>query len=348
MATSYVSPPRRLRAGFTLVELLVAMAVLALILVLVGQIISHTSSTIGSSTRNISVDQMAGTVLDRIGAELSAMVTKGPATLIAIKNTSGSDGLAFVSNGRGEDLGYATNSIRLSVWGCGVAPQSDYVASGSTSTALPMVCLGSGALLFNGTNGSWEQATTNMLISNTVLQAAANDVSNWMSATAPVTTAGAGLGAPEPLNLGTFRLEVCFLRSDGQLINGSGTSTNALPLNRNFLSSAAAGSVTQYPVAFNAKDTNLYDANGNPLYVRAIVVGIAVIDPQSQKQLGPTLLNKLSSTNVFPKAADGQSPLQAWDFSRVNSSPVTYNQLSSISPLALRYIHIYQRYFYVD
>ena len=39
MATSYVSPPRRLRAGFTLVELLVAMAVLALILVLVARLI---------------------------------------------------------------------------------------------------------------------------------------------------------------------------------------------------------------------------------------------------------------------------------------------------------------------
>ena len=334
--------PRSCGAGFTLVELLVAVAVLALILAMMGQIAIGTSNSIGNSSRNISIDRMANVVLDRIGDEISGMVKSGSATLVAIKNSDGNDGLALLSNGRVEDRSYQANTVRLGVFGFGVAPQSYYDATGSASTPVPMVCQGSGAVLFTGSKQQYEP--------NYALQGATTDVSNWMAAGSPITTAGTELGVPEPLGTGAFRFEVCFLRSDGKLI-----STTAPPLNKNFVTPPTTTPATptplvvftspQYPLAFNADESNDL---ANQTFIRAIVVGIAVIDPQSQKRMG-NKLSTLASTSTFPKTADNQTPMQAWDFSEgASSAPVTYNQLKALSPTAVQYVHIYQRYYYIN
>ena len=64
------------REGFTLVELLVSMSVLAVLVLLVAQLTNSATSTVSTSGRHIDADTEARMVLNRVGDELSSMLKR--------------------------------------------------------------------------------------------------------------------------------------------------------------------------------------------------------------------------------------------------------------------------------
>jgi prepilin-type N-terminal cleavage/methylation domain-containing protein len=68
-------PPKR-QNGFTLLELLVAMSVLAIVVVLMAQMIGSTSLITSSGTKRMAADEEARMVLDRMAADIARMVKR--------------------------------------------------------------------------------------------------------------------------------------------------------------------------------------------------------------------------------------------------------------------------------
>jgi len=314
---------------------MVAVTILALILIFVGQIATGTSASISRTTRDIAITTMANNAFDRISSTMAGMITTGSGTMVAIKGTgAGSDSLVFLSNSRISSRTGVTQPIRMSGLGFGVVSMTDDDVTGTP--AIPMLTWGNGALIFANpsTFTASTSASNGQIQPSTALQYAVNDM-----ALAKTNGSGNTFLDFQPLGTGIFRLEVCFLSSNGNLLCGTQA---AVPLNKNFTSTYTG---KQLPLAFKPVDSN---DTTNSTYVRAIVVGIAVIDPPTQNLL---TTRQLTTTlpNDFPKVTtDGVTPLQKWDFS--NQTPTTvYSSLKNFGkPAVLQYTRIYQRYIYVN
>ena len=90
----------RQQKGFTLVEILVAVAVLALIIAMAVQILSFTLQVSLSSSHQLDASQRCRAVLDAIGADLTNLVVTNGSTVL-VQDTGGTVQLAFLSSGRG-------------------------------------------------------------------------------------------------------------------------------------------------------------------------------------------------------------------------------------------------------
>lgn len=89
------------RAGaFTLVELLVSMAVLILLLAIVAQMMTSASATITSSRKYMDADSQARMIFDRIAADLSKLVKRADVDYIFDKQNA-NDSLFFYSEAPG-------------------------------------------------------------------------------------------------------------------------------------------------------------------------------------------------------------------------------------------------------
>lgn len=82
--------------GFTMLELLVAMAVLALLMLLVIQIVGLSSSAVSGSSKKMDSVAAGRFVLDRLGADLAARLRREDAGSSFAK-ANGSDALVFFS-----------------------------------------------------------------------------------------------------------------------------------------------------------------------------------------------------------------------------------------------------------
>jgi prepilin-type N-terminal cleavage/methylation domain-containing protein len=86
-------PSFRARAGFTLVEVLVAMAVLAVIIVAVAKIVDMTSALTTMNNKHIDANGQARTVFDRMADDFGRMVKRNDLDCIFCKATGSSQGL---------------------------------------------------------------------------------------------------------------------------------------------------------------------------------------------------------------------------------------------------------------
>src|SRR5437879_11580070 len=69
-------PDNRLSAAFSLVELMVAVAVLAILIALVAQLTNSATAITRVGTKHIDADTQARTVLDRLGFDISRMIRR--------------------------------------------------------------------------------------------------------------------------------------------------------------------------------------------------------------------------------------------------------------------------------
>jgi type II secretory pathway component PulJ len=98
------------KEGFTLVEILVAVAVLMILVVLVAQIVGSASSLTAAGHKRMDADDEARLVMDRIAADLSGMPRRSDLSLLLVNNR-GNDELYFVSRSPGyAPLRSASNS----------------------------------------------------------------------------------------------------------------------------------------------------------------------------------------------------------------------------------------------
>ncbi|MEI8340475.1 MAG: prepilin-type N-terminal cleavage/methylation domain-containing protein [Verrucomicrobiota bacterium] len=104
-----VNPPEIRRAGFTLVELLLSMAVMILIFALCGTMIQSTQNILGNGMKKIDADAEARLVFDRLSVDFASLIKRTDVDYI-VKNSlqpqPGNDNIAFFSKASGY---YSTN-----------------------------------------------------------------------------------------------------------------------------------------------------------------------------------------------------------------------------------------------
>src|SRR5881398_736305 len=69
-------PDNRLSAAFSLVELMVAVAVLAILIALVAQLTNSATTITRVGTKHIDADTQARAVLDRVGLDIAQMIKR--------------------------------------------------------------------------------------------------------------------------------------------------------------------------------------------------------------------------------------------------------------------------------
>jgi hypothetical protein len=310
--------------AFTMVEMLVSMAVLIMIMVLFVQILNHTLATTQTATKHMDIASQSRVVFNRLGADLAGMPAGNSATLVVVKdvggNPAGSDALVFVTRGRTRLRGDVTNNaIRLGVRAYRVEAFADPALD---SQPAPMLAWGDGTVTWNAPSSGTLQVSSDIA---GALAAALADVIRQ-----PATAAG-NMVQFQPLADGIFRFEVCFLLSDGTLVSAPPTSVTF----------ASLASSNVYPLALSPEDS----ADPNRLYVKALVVGVVGLDAAGRRLAGVngSLLPQLAG--VFPDPSASQTPLQVWDINttlRASLAPPNY------PPPVLRGIRAYQSYYYVN
>lgn len=117
-AFSLPTPPRplRLNAGFTLIEILVALGVLGIVLALFTQIVGHVENVTTGGRRRLDVDSTAQLTLDRIARDLSTRASRADVDWLLQKNT-GDDAVYFFSEAPGYCTVNATQSDTIALIG---------------------------------------------------------------------------------------------------------------------------------------------------------------------------------------------------------------------------------------
>jgi prepilin-type N-terminal cleavage/methylation domain-containing protein len=106
----------RLSRGFTLVELLVAIAVLAFIIIMIGQMVGGLSQAMTSNAKRLDATGQARLVFDRLGMDLAALPQRSDLGISFTKaptpatSTNSSDSIAFYSTVTGYN---GTRSLAL-------------------------------------------------------------------------------------------------------------------------------------------------------------------------------------------------------------------------------------------
>lgn len=380
--------------GFTLVEVLVSMTVLILIVAMLAQVVQNTSSSIQRSTKGMDNTQLSTIALDRIGNSIVGMISSGQGTLVAVKNASGNDGLAMVTNGRVRSRVTSANpapsisvngfaDIRMGARGFCVINTMDAdlspTSSGGNFPLVPMLNWGDGTVRWPTPPPSPATGTTPApvpFVRDDPLQALA-DATSDVASQAAASNYGSSGATPtpnmlqfSPLSRSIFRFEICFLLSNGKLISGATTAppcnsrlyTNGIPPLAPVTIPSTSNPPplsTVWPLACSAADSNDTTGqgpNGQPLYVRAVVVGIASLDLSTQKILTNDQLQNLASINILAKTKDDPTtqaclpPAQVWDIS--NPTATTYQNITTANPTfppaVLQNIRFTQRYFYVN
>ncbi|WP_166443053.1 PulJ/GspJ family protein [Phragmitibacter flavus] len=266
------------RRAFTLIELLIVMAILGMLVLLMSQLLNDTLSVTGRGNQRIDADSEARLVLDRIGIDIARMV-KRPDIDYYLQKTSGDDQLAFFS----ESTGYYPDGIE-SETPKGTASLIGYRIENQKLERL------SKALIWNGVNTSTPGATgisaqnKPMIygIGATPGEVLLNSYTINGGGGSSITTTGSA-SDPDYQVIGenVFRLEFCYLMKNGTL------------------------SDTPW-LAPNTTINGLRD-------VAAIIVAIAVLDPASRSTLNASQLTAASAK--LPNVAGttlSSPPLPLW------------------------------------
>lgn len=238
------STGKRGRAAFTLVELLLAVAVLALLIILVAQLTNSAMLTTTESRKQMDAESQARTILDRIGSDLGKMVKRKDVDCYlkgwnAAATMEGNDTLFFFS----ETIGYfsgASLSARSPVTLVG------YRINPATPSGYALERLGQG-LAWDGGNGADSMPFLTYAAGDGVPAPASTIEGRWPG------IVGAGGTSPDYQAIGeqVFRFEYCYLLKDGTFSN----------------------------TPFIAPHTSVQGAQD----ILAIVVAIAILDNTSRK-----------------------------------------------------------------
>jgi prepilin-type N-terminal cleavage/methylation domain-containing protein len=317
--------------AFTLLEMIVAMAVLVIAMVLVTQITSSTVNTAQQSHRVMDVSIQARNVLDRLSAHLNSAATTGGMTVAVVKDIQGAgtgsspkynDGIAFIANARANSATVGNSPpglLRSTVVGYRVETDTDPgLGVGGAGIAAPMLKWGSLPLAFpGGTSG----AATDMLQTLTTAVSAVQASGN--AKTFPFETLAPNI----------FRFEVSLLLSDGTIV---GTPQN-IPYDKDLQSKAASGTSAVCYLALS-KESSIIPSATAPSFVRALIVGIAGLSGDVRQLVGSSKLTSLADGLLNP--SDGATPIQTWSVTGLSPSfPARAQVVSNV--------RFYQRYYYL-
>jgi len=313
------NPPRSTVSGFTILELLAAMAVLALLVVMVAQITSSASATVSRSRKHMDADSQARAIFDRVATDIGKMVKRGDVDCI-VKGSNcdapnnppampGNDAMFFFS----EAPGYSSTLTSTQKSPVTLVGYRINEAATASAPAYALERLASAIPWETGTGGNGVAFLTR---------------ASAASAPAPGSTIATGWGNSvgtiggnykdgsstdfQAIGEGVFRFEYCYLLKDGTFSN--------TPF------------IVPHTTARGMQD------------VSAIVVAFAILDSTSRK-IAPDL-KKLS--DALPDALFASpSTLMAEAWKNAIASPGFASSVG-IPQLAAGQVRVYQRFFYLN
>ena len=318
--------------GFTLVEMLVSMAVLSLIILMITQMVNNAAMVVANSGKHVDTDTEARVVFDRLAVELGAMVKrpevdysafKQPASTLPAQYGSlteqanpqqGNDQLAFYSETTGYVYGNASlvgnKKANVSLVAYQVAP--DPYAAGT----LPVLQRMSQAMGWEpGTSGTW----------NGIAYLPITLTQQWGNVFGPPYTNGTG--GYDTVGDQVFRMEYTYL------LKPTATGTSRY-------------SVTPWDTTAVPAHTSINGFQD----VAAIVVTLALLDSRSRLLVHD--YSVLTGNSLFPDALESTTDSKyngdvapAWNAALKSPSFATQ---AGIPQAAAGAIRIYERSFPLD
>ena len=311
--------PKQLGRAFSLLELLVAIVLLAILGVLMAQITGSITSATRLSNQGVDAAAQARIAFDRIGMDLNSAVLRPDADFQAAStNTAAGNFLSFFSTIASADpipapSGFTNRRISLVAYRTGPSTENSN-----------RVCLLRAAKAIGWNEAGFMGIQTNGMAANGTVT---NNVSvPLFGAGFPLTLANADFDILAPAvihSVAGFQLY-----PDNQPATLQDGTTVA----------QARGQIVYSPpvtAAANAGDIRL-----DPTRIGAIVVGLVVIDPEKLKLLDAASVNLLSAAFANPPAQD-QLPVAKWmaDTANLVDLPATV-------PIPIRQsVRVYQRFF---
>lgn len=356
-------PQQAPKHGFTLVEMLVSMAILVLLIVLIAQMTSSATTVTTNSRKHMDTDSQARLVFDRMANDFSNMVRRKDVDYLFYKTASSTTGVNDAMFFYSEAPAYlsltATNSSSVAVIGYRVNP-----------TSLQLERLGEKL--------SWDGQTTNDATSTSTnakpggmtfltFPGATPDPGSTLAGTWQKTIGTAGSNYTDGTDSSfhaigdqVYRLEVSFLLTDGS-ISTKPILTPAAASPSNNLSAAVPPVATNDSAGGYGAGSRWYDTSGRQGYictsaaagaavwspigiqdVSGFIVGLGILDTNSRALAGSTT----GMVGALPDAVDGAPIATTWRAS--NYLKVSGTGSSGVSQAAASQLRIYERYFYLN
>lgn len=345
--------PARFCGAFTLVELLLVMAIFAMMALMMLRMVGNTTELISRAEKRIDTDAQSRLIFDRMASDFQGMA-KNPSVNFWFNAQTGNDAFYFFSEATGhfadsDPYGIAStarNTVSL------VGYRVSDVTSGNTRFELER--LGRGLHWFDYAPGSGDSTSVCYLPStiSTNFSTPLSDPYNNSSNPQP----GGNSGVPQWDVVGNLvvRMECCLLLKDGSL--------SVLPIMKPFTTQSFAPAANNASGGIYTSGSRWYDQDhkvgyictngsaGNLVWaplglqdVSAVVVAIAVIDSRSRIIANKTALAKFSS--LLPDFNPDNPTLMSVVWQNVINQPGFATEIG-LPPSAAAGVHIYQRYFY--
>ena len=341
-----ITAPQRDSWGFSLLEVMISTAVVAMLILLVAQLMSSATAITRTGTKHIDTDTQARLVLDRMAVDFAQMLkrtdvdyyVKGPTNYNGHGNghgygkkvqtgQQGSDQIAFFSQGSGYyPASGAQSPVSLVAYRVNSSP--------NLSSYLKLERMGKG-LLWNGVSNLTNLNNASTIYPIVFLPQTISGIANagkmWSDAVNNPSSATTEDSSYETIGPSVFRFEYYYLLKNG--------------------------GVTDVPWDISARPTQTSLTNPVSIGltdVESIAVAIAVIDPASRSLISDASLFDLASDMADFKNAKGNgNPAKnigdmedQWNtavLSAVSSGKTSTNSL--VPPAAASAIRIYGRYF---
>jgi len=362
---------RKTNIAFTLVEMLVSIAVLVMLVLLIAQVFNSATATATLSNNHLGADEAARQVFDRMGSDMAAMVRRPDVNYIFYKQPGG------VSDQPGDDAmffyaqapGYLNTSASSAMATTGSASNMALVGYrinryNSYFSGIPVLERLGESLTWGGRPDTTGTFPGGMVYLSNPLSAVSTLAGNW-TYTLGMPPYNADVQGNQQdsthyqvLSDSVFRMEVCFLLKSGTYVLSGTTAVTGTTGYSNAPTALPQAIPGSYITGNYFTSSSLPDLAGNvygfPPDLRGIVVTIAVLDDQSRKTvpsgrlsaLAAILSDSLSGAATFGSVeANPQLPAQIWQGELLQNG---LSQSVGIPEAALQQVRVYERTFYLD
>jgi len=363
--------PGRKPPAFTLVEMLVSVAVLAILVLLISRLFNSATATATMSRSHIDADEAARKVFDRMGSDLAAMVRRSDVNYIFYKQPSagsgqpGNDSMFFYSEAPGY-LSSSATSAMVTTGSAGTVALVGYRINQFNQyySGVPVMERLGENLTWGGAPDTTGTFPGGMVFLTTPVSAISTLAGNWVYTLGlpPYNANVAGnqedTSHYQVLSDMVFRMEFCFLLKSGTYaLSGTSVVTGTTGYS-NAPTAIPAAAPQQYVTSNYFTGSSLPDLAGNvygfPPDLGGIVVTIAILDNTTRKLVPSGSLAALAAafsdslsgnTTAGSVQANPQLTAQAWENQLLQNG---FAQTVNIPQAALQQVRVYERTFYLD
>lgn len=276
-------------SGFSLIELLVAMAVMALVLVLALQVLTNTGAAIKTADNQRGAGTSARVALDRFASDFStAMLTGGASAIVSTNANASGSFIRFICLSRARDNGTETIP-RGAIIGYGINPITEKI--GGQDVTYDALKRGDGRAAFSG--GGSSLADIFAALSQSPPTGVIPDA-NWA-----------------PLGSGIVRFHISYVLDDGSIVQTPPEYEMVSPQTGarvGFLNDLSMGAGFT-AVAFAPENAPAIGTLAGR-YVKSLLVGVAAVEPKALATASTAQIDEIRSKLKTP--GNGETPLAVW------------------------------------